>query len=89
MACLRFVNGVMPISEPLGAQSHCRSIRQQIDAYLASYEDRLLEEMRVARGTARSNAQEFLEAAAGLHETIGENAQAEILRRRGQVAARG
>ena len=89
MACLRFVNGVTPICEPLGAQSHCRSIRQQIDTYLASYEDRLLEEMRVARGTARTNAQEFVEAAARLHETIGEDAQAEILRRRGQVAAQG
>ena len=89
MACLRFVNGVTPICEPLGAQSHCRSIRQQIDTYLASYEDRLLEEMRVARGTARTNAQEFVEASARLHETIGEDAQAEILRRRGQVAAQG
>lgn len=88
-ACLRFVNGVTPICEPLGAQSHCRSIRQQIDTYLASYEDRLLEEMRLARSTARSNAEDFIEAAAKLHETIGEGAQAEILRRRGQVAAKG
>lgn len=88
-ACLRFVNGVMPICEPLGAQSHCRSIRQQIETYLASYEDRLLEELRVATGTARGNAEEFVEASARLHEALGEDRQAEILRRRGQVAAQG
>ncbi len=88
-ACLRFVSGVTPICEPLGAQSHCRSIRQQIETYLASYEDRLLEELRVSQGTSRANAGDFLEAAARLHETLGEDRQAEVLRRRGQVAAQG
>lgn len=88
-ACLRFVNGVMPICEPLGAQSHCRSIRQQIETYLASYEDRLLEELRISQGTSRTNAEDFLEAAARLHETLGEDRQAEVLRRRGQVAVQG
>lgn len=88
MACLRFVSGVTPLCEPLGAQSHCRSVRQQVETYLAAYEDRLLEEMRVATGTARSNAEAFLEIAAGFHEALGEDRQAEVLRRRGQVAAR-
>ncbi|ABS62556.1 hypothetical protein Plav_0933 [Parvibaculum lavamentivorans DS-1] len=87
-ACLRFVEGVTPICEPLGAQSHCRSVRQQVETYLAAYEDRLLEEIRVASGTARANAELFLEFAAGFHEALGEEKQAEILRRRGQVATR-
>lgn len=88
-ASLRFVTGLMPICEPLGAQSHCRSIRQQIETFLASYEDRLLEELRISKGTARANAEEFLEAAAKLHEALGEESQAEVLRRRGQVALKG
>lgn len=88
-AALRFVNGVTPICEPLGAQSHCRSIRQQIETFLSSYEERLLEELRVSQGAARVNAEEFLEATARLHEAMGEDRQAEVLRRRGQVAAKG
>lgn len=87
-ACLRFINGVTPICEPLGAQSHCRSVRQQVETYLAAYEDRLLEDIRTATGTARGNAEEFLEVAAGFHEALDEERQAEVLRRRGQVAGR-
>ena len=87
-ACLRFVAGIAPICEPLGAQSHCRSIRQQIESYLSAYEDRLLEELRTASGTARANAESFLEIAAGFHEALGQEKQADVLRRRGHVAAR-
>ncbi|MDX5367241.1 MAG: hypothetical protein LPK88_12420 [Alphaproteobacteria bacterium] len=88
-ACLRFVSGLSTICESIGVQSHSRSIRQQVETYLSSYEDRLLEELRVATGTSRSNAEEFVEAAAAFREALGESKQAEILRRRGQVAARG
>lgn len=87
-ACLRFTEGIGPICEPLGAQSHCRSIRQQIESYLSSYEDRLLEELRRATGSSRANAEAFLEIAAGFHEALGEEKQADVLRRRGQVAVR-
>jgi len=88
-ACLRFVAGVTPICEPLGAQSHCRSVRQQVENYLAAYEDRLLEEVRVVGGSARANAELFLDFAAAFHEALGEDKQAGVLRRRGQVAVRG
>jgi hypothetical protein len=88
-ACLRFVSGLSTICESVGVQSHSRSIRQQVETYLSSYEDRLLEELRVATGTSRSNAEEFVEAAAAFREALGEEKQAEVLRRRGQVAARG
>lgn len=89
MACLRFVHGLSTICESVGVQSHSRSIRQQIETYLSSYEDRLLEELRVATGTARPVAEEFIEIAAGFRDALGEEKQAEVLRRRGQVAARG
>lgn len=87
-ACLRFAAGIAPICESVGAQSHCRSIRQQIETYLSAYEDRLLEELRTAKGTAREHAESFLEIAAGFHEALGEEKQADVLRRRGQVATR-
>lgn len=88
-SCLRFMHGLSAICDAVGAQSHCRSIRQQIEIYLSSYEDRLLEELRVAQGTARINAEAFIEVAAGFREAMGEEKQADVLRRRGQVAARG
>ncbi len=87
--CLRFVNGLSTICESVGVQSHSRSIRQQIETYLAAYEDRLLEELRAAKGAARNNAEEFVGVAADFREALGEVKQAEVLRRRGQVAARG
>lgn len=89
MSCLRFVTGLSTICESVGVQSHSRSIRQQIETYLSSYEDRLLEELRIAKGVARSNAEEFIEVAADFRGALGEDKQAEVLRRRGQVAARG
>lgn len=88
-ACLRFVSGMTPICESLGAQSHCRSVRQQIEAYLGAYEDRLLEELRLAQGSARVNAEDFLETVAGFYEALDESGQADVLRRRGRVAIGG
>ena len=85
-ACLRFLEGLAPICEAVGAQSHCRSIRAQITTYLNTYEDRLLEEMRTASGTARMNAEAFVEIAASFRDALGEERLAELLRRRAGVA---
>tara|TARA_R110002110_G_scaffold322150_3_gene534510 strand:+ start:3737 stop:5167 length:1431 start_codon:yes stop_codon:yes gene_type:complete len=87
-ACLRFVEGVTPICEPLGAHSHCHSVRQQIETYLGAYEDRLLEEIRVATGTAREHGEAFIDIAAEFREALAEEKQAQTLRRRGEVAAK-
>jgi hypothetical protein len=87
-ACLRFIEGLTPICDAVGAQSHCRSVRGQITAYLNTYEDRLLEEMRSASGTARANAEAFIEVAASFREALGENRSADVLRRRADVALR-
>ncbi len=85
-ACLRFLEGLSPICEAVGAQSHCRSVRSQITVYLNTYEDRLLEELRTATGTARINAEAFIEIAARFREALGEDRTADILRRRADVA---
>lgn len=85
-ACLRFLEGLTPICEAVGAQSHCRSVRGQITIYLNTYEDRLLEELRTATGTARANAEAFVEIAARFREALGEDRTADVLRRRADVA---
>lgn len=85
-ACLRFIEGLAPICGAVGAQSHCKSVRAQIATYLNTYEDRLLEEMRTAVGPARTNAEAFIEIAAGFREALGEGKSADVLRRRADVA---
>ncbi|MCF8470602.1 MAG: hypothetical protein K9G30_07440, partial [Parvibaculum sp.] len=79
---------VTPICEPLGAHSHCQSVRQQIETYLGAYEDRLLEEIRVATGPAREHGEAFIGIAAAFRDALGEEKQAQTLRRRGEVAAK-
>ena len=49
-------------------------------------EDRLLDEIRVAQGSSRVNAEDFLETVAGFYEALDESGQADVLRRRGRVA---
>ena len=59
---------------------------QQIETYLASYEDGLIEEIRRSKGHERANANAYLEIAAGLRRARGEIALSDTLRRRGKVA---
>ena len=86
---LRFLHGMTPYAEAVGAQSHCCSVTKQVNAYLDAYEDRLLEEIRLCDGDKRENASFYLELVAHFREELGYMDQADILRRRGLVAAHG
>ena len=86
---LRFLHGITPLAEAVGAQSHCSSVTKQVNAYLDAYEDRLLEELRLSDGEKRENATLYLEAVAHFREELGYLDQADILRRRGLVAVQG
>ncbi|MEN6541981.1 hypothetical protein [Parvibaculum sp.] len=86
LACLRFLRGVASAAESIGAQSHCRTVGQQIEAYLSSYEDGLIEDLRRAKGPQLANAQAYLEMVIACRETLGDAGIAATLRRRGQVA---
>ena len=88
-AALRFLYGITPYGEAVGAQSHCCSVTKQVNAYLDAYEDRLLEELRLSDGEKRDNARLYLELVAHFREELGYVDQADILRRRGLVAAQG
>lgn len=89
MNCLMFLNGCLTLTESIGAQSHCKTVLQQILTYLATYEDRLLEEIRNTRGQERANAQTYLDVVVGFREKLGATEEANVLRRRGMVAAQG
>lgn len=86
-ACLRFLTGVCPAAESIGAQSHCKTVLQQIETYLVAYEDGLIEEIRRSRAGERANAEAYLEIIAGFRETMGAKDFAQTLRRRGQIAS--
>lgn len=86
-ACLSFLKEICPVSESIGVQAHCRTITQQIETYLVAYEDGLIEEIRRARGGERDNALAYLEIAVDFRRILGPDGAAEILRRRGKVAA--
>ncbi len=89
MNCLKFLKGCLTLTELIGAQSHCKTVLQQILSYLATYEDRLLEEIRNTRGQERANAQTYLDVVVGFREKLGATEEANVLRRRGLVAAQG
>ncbi|HEY4344578.1 MAG TPA: hypothetical protein VGN05_09555 [Parvibaculum sp.] len=86
-ACLRFLTGVCSASESIGVQAHCRTITQQIEAYLVAYEDGLVEEIRRAKGRERDNALAYLDIIVGFRKVLGPESAAEVLRRRGKVAS--
>lgn len=86
LACLRFLHGVCGASESVGIQAHCKTVGQQIETYLSSYEDGLIEELRRIKGSQLANAQAYLEIVISCRETLGNVALAATLRRRGQVA---
>lgn len=86
-ACLRFIHGVSPAVESIGAQAHCKIVLQQIEAYLEAYEDGLIEELRRTKAGERANAQAYLDIIVGFREAMGATEFAQTLRRRGLVAA--
>ncbi len=86
LACLRFLRGACPAAESIGAQAHCKTVGQQVESYLAAYEDGLIEELRRAKGFEQANAQAFFDIVVSFRETLGPSSLAETLRRRGQVA---
>lgn len=87
LACLNFLKDICPVSESIGVQAHCRTITQQIETYLVAYEDGLIEEIRRARGSERDNAIAYLDTVVDFRHILGPDGTAEILRRRGKVAA--
>lgn len=86
LACLRFLRGACPAAESIGAQAHCKTVGQQVEAYLAAYEDGLIEELRHAKGHDLAHARAFLDIAVRFRKTLGPASLADTLRRRGQVA---
>jgi hypothetical protein len=86
-ACLHFLKGVCPAAESIGVQAHCRTITQQVETYLVAYEDGLIEEIRRARGHERDNALAYLDVVIEFRKILGPDNAAEVLRRRGKVAA--
>ena len=84
---LLFLDHIAPYSDSIGVLAHCQTILHQIDTYLVAYEDGLLEEIRKASDSEREYGVAFLDFVVSLRELMGQDEAANILRRRGRVAA--
>lgn len=84
---LLFLNHIAPCTDSIGVQAHSQTIQHQIDTYLVAYEDGLIEEIRKSSGSERENGVAFLDFVVALRELMGQGEAAEVLRRRGRVAA--
>jgi hypothetical protein len=87
MGEMEFLSTIGAVADSIGVHAHCRSIQQQIETYLVAYEDGLIEEIRRTSDAERDHALSFLEVVIDCRETMGETKTADILRRRGHVAA--
>ncbi len=87
MGEMQFLSAIGAVADSIGVHAHCRSIQQQIETYLVAYEDGLIEEIRRTSDAERDNALNFLDVVIDCRETLGEIKAADILRRRGRVAA--
>lgn len=86
---LKFLESCRKIGELIGVQADYKSVRHDIDAYLAAYEDGLVEEIRSAQDTALENARAFVEIVARLRAILSGDEAAEIFHRQASVAAGG
>ena len=84
---MQFLKDIAPYTDSIGVQAHSQTILQQIDAYLVAYEDGLIEEIRKTADEERENSVSFLDVVIEMREMMGQSEAADVLRRRGRVAA--
>lgn len=84
---LKFLEACRNIGEAIGIHADYKTVRQEIDSYLESYEDGIIEEIRGAKGVELENAREYVAAAARLRHILSGAEAASMLRRQAEVAA--
>ena len=87
MASIMFLAHTEPFAEAVCSKNVYAESRTELEEYLLHYEEGLIEEIRLSEGDARTNALSLLEATADMEEIAMGTSAAEMLRRRGRVAA--
>lgn len=87
LASIMFLAHTEPFAEAVCSKNVYAESRAELEGYLLHYEEGLIEEIRLSEGDARKNAMSLLEATADMEEVAMGKSAAEMLRRRGRVAA--
>lgn len=87
LSSIMFMAHTEPFAEAVCSKNAYAESRAELEEYLLHYEEGLIEEIRLSEGDARKNAMSLLEATAEMEEIAMGTAAAEMLRRRGRVAA--
>jgi len=83
---LKFVLKTKDLAQSIGAQAAFDKLLPEFEAYMVTYEDAILEEMRHCEPEAAERAEAFLEFAAEVSEQLTGRAGAATLLKRGRVA---
>jgi hypothetical protein len=83
---LKFVHTTKSLAQSIGAQAAFDKLLPELEAYMVTYEDAIIEEMRHCEPDLADNAEAFLEFAAEVSEKLTGQAGAATLLKRGRVA---
>ncbi len=83
---LKFVLQTRDMAQSIGAQAAYDKLLPELEAYMVTYEDAILEELRHCDADTADNAEAYLEVAAEVSEQLTGHAGAETLLKRGRVA---
>lgn len=83
---LKFVLQTKGMAQSIGAQAAYDKLVPELEAYMVTYEDAILEELRHCDADTAGNAEAYLELAAEISGQLTGRAGAETLLKRGRVA---
>ena len=83
---LTFMNDIQTYAQSIGAQNAFDKTKPELEAYMVTYEDAIIEELRVCEPEAAENAEAFLSNACQITELLMGDTASSTLRKRGRVA---
>ncbi len=83
---LKFVQQTKDLAQSIGAQAAYDKLLPELEAFMVTYEDAILEEMRHCEADLGDNAESYLEFAAEVSQQLTGQAGAATLLKRGRVA---
>jgi len=83
---LDFMDDVKPLAQAIGAQSAFDRTQPELETYIISYEDAIIEELRYSEPEAAENAEAYLAVACELTKRVCGSAASSTLTKRGRIA---
>jgi len=83
---LTFMNDIRTYAQSIGAQNAFDKTKPELEGYMVSYEDAIIEELRVCEPEAAENAEAYLTNACQITELLMGDTASSTLLKRGRVA---